>query len=134
MNESDLTDDGLDGLLRASAPHALPDDGFTARTMAAVDQAAHAQPVPRRATPVAPIVIARALAAEHSRHEAQARLWRWAVAGVIAGFVLLVAAVALSPGDGSVSLTAPEPQQWYPLCLVSAIGAIWLAWREFRSA
>jgi hypothetical protein len=133
MNESDLTDDGLDGLLRAGAPRALPDDGFTARTMAAVDQAAHAQAVRRRSTPVAPIVIARALAAEHSRHEAQARLWRWAIAGVIAGFVLLVAAVALSPGEGSVSITAPEPLQWFPLCGLLAVGAVWMAWRELRA-
>jgi H+/Cl- antiporter ClcA len=101
--------------------------------MAAVDRAAHAQAVRRRATAGAPIVIARALAAEHSRHEAQARLWRWAVAGVIAGFVLLVAAVTLSPGGGSLSIAAPEPQQWYPLCGLLAVGAVWLAWRELRA-
>ena len=132
MNESDLPDDALDGLLRASAPEPLLDDGFVARTMSAVDQAAHALPVQRRATPVAPIVIARALAAEHLHHEAQARLWRWAVAGVVAGFVLLVAAVVLSP-NGSVTIAAPAPQQWYPLCVLLAVGAIWVAWRELRS-
>ena len=132
MNESDLPDDALDGLLRASAPEPLLDDGFVARTMRAVDQAAHALPVQRRATPVAPIVIARALAAEHLHHEAQARLWRWAVAGVVAGFVLLVAAVVLSP-DGAVTVAAPAPQQWYPLCVLLAVGAIWVAWRELRS-
>ena len=131
MNESDLTDDALDGLLRASAPEPLLDDGFVARTMTAVDQAARALPAQRRAAPVAPIVVARALAAEHRRHEAQARLWRWAIAGVIAGFVLLVVAVALSP-DGSVVIAAPAPQQWYPLCLLAAIGAVWVAWRELR--
>ena len=131
MNESDLTDDALDGLLRASAPEPLLDDGFVARTMTAVDQAARALPAQRRAAPVAPIVVARALAAEHRRHEAQARLWRWAIAGVIAGFVLLVVAVALSP-DGSVVVAAPAPQQWYPLCLLAAVGAVWVAWRELR--
>ena len=130
MNETDLTDDALDGLLRASAPEPLLDDGFVARTMTAVDHATRTLPQ-RRATPVAPIVVARALAAEHRRHEAQARLWRWAIAGVIAGFVLLVVAVALSP-DGSVVIAAPAPQQWYPLCLLAAIGAVWVAWRELR--
>ena len=131
MNESELTDDALDGLLRASAPEPLLDDGFVARTMTAVDQAARALPAQRRATPVAPIAVARALAAEHRRHEAQARLWRWAAVGVVAGFVLLVVAVALSP-DGSVTIAAPAPQQWYPLCMLAAIGAIWVAWRELR--
>ncbi len=131
MNESDLPDDKLEPLLRASAPQPLPDDGFVARTMAALDQATQAMAAPLRPAPVAPIAIARALAAEHRRHEAQARLWRWAVAGVVAGFVLLVAAVALSP-DGNVTIAAPPPQQWYPLCLLLAVGAVWYAWRESR--
>ena len=131
MNESERIDDPLDALLRTSAPESLLDDGFVARTMAAVDQAAHALPAQRRAAPVAPIAIARALAAEHRRHEAQARLWRWAAAGMAAGFGLLVAAVAMSP-DGSITIAAPAPQQWYPLCALSAIGALWVAWRELR--
>ena len=131
MNESDLPDDALDALLQASAPAPLPDGGFAARTMTAVDQAERARATRRRTTPVAPIVIARALAAEHRRHEAQARLWRWAAAGVVAGFVLLVAAVALSPDD-SLTIAAPPPQQWYPLCLLLAFGAVWYAWRESR--
>jgi hypothetical protein len=131
MNETDLPDDALDALLHASAPTPLPDGGFVARTMTAVDQAERAHATQRRTTPVAPIVIARALAAEHRRHEAQARLWRWAVAGVVAGFVLLVAAVALSP-DGSMTVAAPAPQQWYPLCLLLAVGSLWVAWRELR--
>ena len=131
MNESDLPGDPLDALLQASAPEPLPDDGFMARTMTAVDQAERARSTQRRTTRVAPIVIARALAAEHRRHEAQARLWRWALAGVVAGFVLLVAAVALSP-DGSMTIAAPPPQQWYPLCLLLAFGAVWYAWRESR--
>ena len=131
MNESDLPDDPLDGILQAGAPEPLLDDGFVARTMTAVDQAVRALPMPGRTSPVTPIAIARALAAEHRRHEAQARLRRWAVAGVLAGFVLLVAAVALSPG-GSVTIAAPSPQQWYPLCLLAAIGAVWAAWGELR--
>jgi hypothetical protein len=131
MNESDLPDDALDALLRLGAPEPLPDDGFVARTMAAVDQAARAAIVQRRPMPVAPIAIARALAAEQRRHEAQARLWRWAIAGVVAGVVLLVAAMALSP-DGSLAIAAPTPQQWFPLCTLLAIGALWIAWRELR--
>jgi peptidoglycan/LPS O-acetylase OafA/YrhL len=131
MNESHFPDDPLDALLHASAPESLPDGGFVARTMTAVDQAERAKATQRRTTPVAPIVIARALAAEHRRHEAQARLWRWAAAGVVAGFVLLVAAVVLSP-DGSLTIAAPTPQQWYPLCLLLAFGAVWYAWRESR--
>jgi len=131
MNETDISEDTLARLLRASAPEPLLDDGFVARTMTAVDQAERTAATRRRAAPAAPIVIARALASEHRRHEAQARLWRWAVAGVIAGFVLLVAAVALSPG-GSVSISLPPSQQWYPLCLLLAIGATWMAWRELR--
>ena len=131
MNESDFHDDPLDALLHASAPESLPDGGFVARTMTAVDQAERARATQRRTAPVAPIVIARALAAEHRRHEAQARLWRWAIAGVVAGFMLLAAAVALSPDDG-VTMAAPAPQQWYPLCLLLAFGAVWYAWRESR--
>ena len=131
MNESELTHDALDALLRASAPEPLRDDGFVARTMTAVDQAARALPARRRAAPVAPIAIARALAAENRRHEAQARLWRWAIAGVISGVVLLVAAVVSSP-NGDVTIAVPAPQQWFPLCALAAIGAIWVAWRELR--
>ena len=132
MNESDLPDDALDALLRLGAPGPLPDDGFVARTMSAVDQAARVAVVQRRPAPVAPILIARALADEHRRHEAQARLWRWATAGVVAGFLLLLAAMALSPDGGSLTITAPPPQQWTPLCLLLSIGAIWIAWREAR--
>ena len=131
MNTFDLDDDALDGLLHAHAPEPLPDGGFVARTMAAVDHAARGVPVQRRATPVAPIAIARALAAEQRYHAAQARMWRWAIAGVVAGFVLMVVAVLLSPGDGSV--TVPSPKQWYPLTLMLSAGALWVAWRELRS-
>ena len=131
MNESDLDDDALDGLLRANAPQPLVDDGFVARTLAAVDHAARGVAVQRRATPVAPIAIARALAAEQRRHAAQARLWRWATAGVVAGFLLMVVAVLLSPSDGSV--VVPRASQWYPLTVLLAVGALWTAWREWRS-
>ena len=131
MNPSDLTDLGLDGLLRAGAPQPLVDDGFVARTMTAVDQAARGMTPPRRATPVAPIAIARALAAEQRRHAAQARLWRWASAGVVAGFLLMVVAVLLSPSEGAV--VVPGASQWYPLSLLVAAGALWAAWRELRS-
>ena len=130
MNESDLPDDAMDALLRLGAPEPLPDDGFVSRTMTAVDQAARAAVVRRRPAPVAPVVIARALADEHRRHEAQARQWRWATAGVVAGFLLLVAAMALSPDGSSLTIAAPPPQQWTPLCLLLSIGAIWIAWRE----
>ena len=131
MTPSELDDDALDGLLRAHAPVPLPDDGFVGRTMAAVDAAARAMPAQRRAAPMAPITIARALAAENRWHEAQARLWRWAIAGVVAGFVLMVAAVLLSP-DGGIAISVPPPEHWYPLCAIAAIGAIWVALRESR--
>ena len=131
MNESDLTDAALDALLSASTPLPLAADDFVARTMSAVDQAARTLSAPRRSAPVAPLAIARALAAEQRRHEAQARLWRWAIAGVVAGVVLLVFAVMFSPGG--VTLQAPTPSQWYPLTTLLAIGALWVAWRELRS-
>jgi hypothetical protein len=132
MNEPPLPDDSLDALLRVGIPRALPDDGFVARTMTAVDQATRAMAVPRRPAPVAPIAIARALAAEQRRHAAQARLWRWAIAGLGAGVALMAAAVFLSPDDGLAIATA-APQQWAPLCLLAAAGAVWVAWRELRS-
>ena len=131
MNTSDLDDGALDGLLRADAPEPLVDDGFVARTMAAVDHAARGATVRRRATPVAPIAIARALAAEQRHHDGQARMWRWAIAGVVAGFVLMVVAVLLSPANGT--LVVPPAQQWSALCMLLAAGAIWVAWRELRS-
>ena len=134
MNESRLTDDdAFDDFLRASAPGPLPDLGFSARTMAAVERAARAQPVRRRATPLAPLAIARALALEQGRHDAQARLWRWATAGVVAGYLLMVLAVWLAP-EGSVSISLPTPGEVLPVFLLAAAGAIWVAVREWRSA
>lgn len=132
MNPPPLSDDALDALLRASAPQPLADDGFVARTMTAVDHAARSLPAVRRPTPVAPIAIARALAAERRRHDAQARLWRWAIAGVIAGVLLLAVAVALSPGG--VTFEVGEFPQWYALWPALAAGALWYAWQEFRAA
>jgi hypothetical protein len=131
MNRHELTDDALDDLLRAASPAPLVDDGFVARTMAAVELAARGVPMQSRATPDSPIAIARALAAEQRCHEAQARLWRWAIAGVIAGFVLLVVAVLLSPAGSPISV--PPPLQWFELFTLLAIGATWVAWRELQS-
>jgi len=133
MTESRHTDHALDDLLRGSAPEPLLDDGFAARTMAAVDRAARSLPARRRVAPAAPLAIARALAAEHARHAAQARLWRWAFAGVIAGFLLLLLAMVLSPAtpDG-ITLSLPPAPQWGTLCLLMSIGAIWVAIKELR--
>ena len=133
MNESDLPDDALDALLRLGAPEPLPDDGFVARTMAAVERAARAQPVQRRATPPAPLAIARALAAEQQRHDAQARLWRWATLGVVAGYLLMLLAVWLSPRDEG-SLVLPTTSEIFPLGVLLAVGSIWIAVRQLRSA
>lgn len=130
MNRHELADEALDDLLRAASPEPLVDDGFVARTMAAVELAARGVPPQRRPTPASPIAIARALAAEQRRHEAQARLWRWAIAGVIAGFVLLVVAVLLSPAGATISV--PPPLQWFRLFTLLAVGATWFAWRELR--
>jgi hypothetical protein len=133
MNESRPDDDALDGLLRRSAPDPLPDGGFSARTMAAVERAARAQPVQRRPAPPAPLAIARALAAEQRRHDAQARLWHWAITGLAAGALLMVVAVLLSP-DGDAAITLPTPGQWFPLSVLLSVGAVWIAVREWRAA
>jgi|GEM_PF-1005896 len=134
MTESRLiADAALDDFLRQGAPEPLADHGFTARTMVAVERAARAQPVRRRAAPPAPLAIARALAIEQQQHDARARRWRWATAGVVAGYLLLVLAMWLSP-DGSVSVTLPTPGEVFPLGLLLAAGAIWVAVRELRAA
>ena len=83
MNEPDRGDDRadpIDTLLRAHAPAALSDDGFVARTMLAV---ARADATPARAVRPAPLSVARALVLEQRRYATQARLWRWAAAGVV---------------------------------------------------
>ena len=132
MNPNDTNDDALDELLRASAPEPLVDADFVARTMAAVDRAARGAVVQRRATPVAPIAIARALAAEQQRHAAQARLWRWAIAGIVAGFLLMIVAVIVSPTDGTN--TMPLPLKCFTVFGLMAAGALWAAWQELRSS
>lgn len=130
MTASEPADDALDALLRASAPKPLADDGFVARTMAAVDIAARSTPAPRRPTPLAPIAIARALVAERRRHEAQARLRRWALAGVVAGFALLAIAMLLAPGGATIA--PPSPTDWLTLSVLATIGTVWASWRELR--
>jgi len=132
MNEIRPAADAFDDLLRRTAPAPLPDAGFSARTMAAVERAARVRP-PRRATPLAPLAIARALADEQRRHDAQARRWRWATAGVVAGYLLMVVTVWLSP-QGSLSLSLPPPGETFPLGALLAAGALWIAVRELRSA
>jgi hypothetical protein len=132
MNEPDRGGDALDALLRATAPQPVADNGFVARTMAAVDRAALGLPAARRPAPVAPLAIARALAAEQRRHDVQTRVWRWAIAGVIAGFLLLAVAVATAP-DGIAFDLAGLPH-WYPLWTTLSAAALWYAWQEFRAA
>jgi hypothetical protein len=126
-------DAAFDDFLRGSMPQPLADHGFTARTMAAVERATRAQPVRRPAAPPAPLAIARALAIEQQLHDAQARRWRWATAGVVAGYLLLVLAVWLSP-EGSVAVMLPTPGEVFPVGLLLAAGAVWVAVRELRAA
>lgn len=133
MNEIRPADDvAFDDFLRQGAPGPLPDSGFSARTMAAVERAARAQPK-RRAAPLTPLAIARALADEQRRHAAQARRWRWASAGVVAGYLLTVMTVWLSP-QGGIPVSLPTPGETFPLGLLLAAGAIWVAVRELRAA
>jgi peptidoglycan/LPS O-acetylase OafA/YrhL len=130
MIESERHDDSLDALLRGSAPEPLADDGFVVRTMTAVDQANRSLPAPRRAAPMAPIAVARALVAERQGQARRARQWRWAIAGAIGGYALMLLAMATSPTN--MALQAPMPWDWAPLAVLMASGAIWVAWRELR--
>lgn len=117
-------DDPIARLLRAHAPPPVVDDGFTERTMRAIPDIA-----PTR------MAAARALVLEQHRYARQARLWRWAMAGVGFGTVLAVAAIASSPGglalDVPVSPTAPD---WLPLSALLVAGSFWYAWSEFRKS
>jgi hypothetical protein len=122
--------DPLDDLLRASAPEGLADDGFVALAMAAIDRAEREAPTRRRTAPATPTTIARAVADERRRHDLQARLWRWAIAGLAAGVLLVLVVMLASPGHATRDL-APSAQ-WYPLCALLAAGAIWIAWRAWR--
>ncbi|MBC7663513.1 MAG: hypothetical protein H7276_06900 [Caulobacter sp.] len=127
----DSLDDSLDALLRASAPEPLADDGFVARTMAAVEHANRALAAPRRPAPMAPIVVARALVAERQGQARRARQWRWAIGGAIGGYFLMLLAMATSPAG--VTITFPTPWDWSPLAMLMTCGAIWVAWREVRA-
>ena len=118
----------LDAWLRACAPEALPDDGFTERTLQAVRRAA----VPQRS-----LTPAQALALEFRRHAAQARLWRWSLAGIGSGAAALLLAVLVSPSDAPLAMeraiSSAQFQQWALLWVVAFAGALWLVVRELRA-
>jgi len=118
-------DDFLDALLRAHAPPPVADDGFTARTMQAIPN-----------LPGARLDAARALVLEQRRYAAQQRLWRWAVAGIAAGVLLLAVAMACAPEGGlAVDVDGlPPARDWLPLWALAMAGAVWYAWTEFRSS
>jgi len=124
-------DDSFEAFLRASAPKPLADDGFVARTMKAVDAANATLPARRRAAAPSPLAIARAIAAEQRRHELQARSWRWAIAGVAVGYLMMLVTVVTSPSG--LRLETMSPSQFMPLAVVTAIGAFWVAWRTLRN-
>ncbi|MGN6527903.1 MAG: hypothetical protein ACTHL8_16065 [Burkholderiaceae bacterium] len=122
--------DALDALLRAHAPAALADDGFTERTMQAVARAApprrsYAPPRP------SPQQIARALVREERRYAAQARLWRWGAAGIVVGAAMFGAVIAGSPA-GDLAL-AGQGTSWAPMWAMACAAALWAAWRQVRS-
>lgn len=131
MTEHRPSDESFDAFLRASAPEPLDDDGFVARTMVAVNQANRTLPARRRAAPRSPMAIAQALVAEERRHEAQARLWRWGIAGVAVGYLLMLLAMAVSPSG--LSMGVASPSQWLQLTLTLCAAAFWVAWRALRS-
>jgi hypothetical protein len=131
-SDHDIPSSALAELLRAHAPPELPDDGFTARTMEAVRRARAEGQRPPMLSP------AEALALETRRHAAQARAWRWTIAGVFTGALLVFAAMAASPDAGAVPFAAaignaPAPPPWLPLWALAFLGALWLAIREFRA-
>jgi hypothetical protein len=131
MTEPDSLDDSLNALLHAGAAEPLADDGFVARTMAAVEHANRALAAPRRPAPVAPIVLARALMAERQGQARRARQWRWAIGGAIGGYFLMSLAMATAPARATITL--PTPWDWSLLPMLMACGAIWVAWRELRA-
>jgi hypothetical protein len=150
MSNHDVPDhrdaDAFDAMLLGAAPRELADDGFTARTMQAVARTSTSATRSRDAmaasallTPATPIAVARALAHEQRRFAAQARLWRWALGGIIVGMSLLAVAIAWAP-SGIVMAAAPSGADipgvppWFPLWTLLGAGAIWYAWQEFRSA
>ena len=117
-------DDPTARLLRAHTPPPVADDGFTERTMRAIPD-----------VPTARIDAARALVLEQRRYARQARLWRWAMAGIGFGTALAIAAIASSPGglalEAPLSSTAPD---WLPLSALLVAGSFWYAWSEFRKS
>jgi hypothetical protein len=139
MNDAPAHDDDpdvpLDALLRAHAPAALPDDGFTLRTMQAVRRAHAAGTGAARPAMLTP---AEALALENRRHAAQARVWRWSMAGIAAGVLVLLVAMLAARDVGApplfqaiAALSSP-----HPLILLAAlafIGALCVAVKELRS-
>ncbi|MEP6502866.1 MAG: hypothetical protein ABJD97_06030 [Betaproteobacteria bacterium] len=134
MNESDISPGELDALLRANAPAPLDDDGFVARTLEAAHHASHSM-TPRHTPAASRLEIARALAVEQRRYAAHARVRRWGLAGVAAGFVLLAFAMAMAPGGIAIDVdaNAAAMPNWFPLWSVLAVGALWYAWQEFRA-
>jgi len=111
-------DAAFDAALRAAAPAPLTDDGFTERTLRAIEAEA------RR------LAIARALACEERHHAARRRLWHWTEAGAAVGLALLAAAVVLSPGDAASASSSMPLWAWWSGTLT--IAAAWFAWHESR--
>lgn len=131
MNRHELTDDALDELLRGAADEPPADDGFVERTLAAIELAERGVVTPQHARADPLNHIARALTAQQRTYRAQARLWRWAFAGLIVGSALLTLAVLLSPAGTNVSIATPL--QCFQLFAMLAAGSMWFAWRELRS-
>ena len=122
MSDHHPDDDSIDRLLRAHAPPAVADDGFTTRTLQAIPN-----------IPSARLDAARALVLEQRRYARQARLRRWATAGVAAGTLLAVAVVASTPGGlAPTPGPSPVPPDWLPLAALMVAGAFWYAWSELR--
>jgi hypothetical protein len=128
----DASSSSLESLLRAHAPPEVADDGFTARTLQAVRRATVDAARPPALAP------AEALTLEFRRHAAQARAWRWTIAGVAAGALLMFAMVIASPEGAAPPFVvavaeAQSPPPWLPLWALAFLGAVWLAIKEFRS-
>jgi hypothetical protein len=134
-------DDGsaaLDALLKSQAPPDLADGGFTARAMKAIARASAPSTPGVSAAPHDALAAARALLLEQRRYAAQARLWRWGMAGVLVGAAMLVCAVLGAPVDvaaqvGADPASASVSPQWAPLWGLAMAAAVWFAWRQVRS-